>query len=59
MAQAERWMARYNKVKDFIERERRNSSKYYDKEKLMVHFSETRQKTDECRRVERASFGIV
>ena len=38
MTQDERWMARYNEVKTFIEREHRNPSKYYDKEKLMVHF---------------------
>lgn len=38
MTQEERWMARYNEVKDFIETNRRNPSKYYDDEKLMVHF---------------------
>lgn len=34
----ERWMARYNEVKTFIEANHRNPSKYYPEEKLMVHF---------------------
>jgi len=38
MTQDERWMARYNEVKIFIEENHRNPSKYYDDEKLMVHF---------------------
>lgn len=38
MTQDERWMARYNEVKSFIETNHRNPSKYYDDEKLMVHF---------------------
>ena len=38
MTQDERWMARYNEVKSFIEEHHRNPSKYYDDEKLMVHF---------------------
>lgn len=38
MTQDERWMARYNEVKAFIETNHRNPSKYYDEEKLMVHF---------------------
>lgn len=38
MTQDERWMIRYNEVKDFIEREHRNPSKYNPEEKLMVHF---------------------
>lgn len=31
-------MIRYNEVRDFIEKNHRNPSKYYDEEKLMVHF---------------------
>ena len=31
-------MARYNELKSFIETNHRNPSKYYDEEKLMVHF---------------------
>lgn len=31
-------MVRYNEVKSFIETNKRNPSKYYDEEKLMVHF---------------------
>lgn len=38
MTQDERWFLRYNEVKDFIEEHHRNPSKYYDEEKLMVHF---------------------
>lgn len=38
MTQDERWLARYNEVKTFIEKNRRNPSKYYPEEKLMVHF---------------------
>ena len=38
MTQEERWMARYQEVKDFIEANKRNPSKYKSEEKLMVHF---------------------
>lgn len=38
MTQDERWLARYNEVKSFIVENHRNPSKYYDEEKLMVHF---------------------
>lgn len=38
MTQDERWLTRYNEVKSFIEANHRNPSKYYDEEKLMVHF---------------------
>ena len=38
MTQDERWMLRYQEVKTFIETNHRNPSKYYDGEKLMVHF---------------------
>lgn len=38
MTQDERWQARYNEVKTFIEANHRNPSKYYPEEKLMVHF---------------------
>ena len=38
MTQDERWQARYNEVKTFIEREHRNPSKYEPEELLMVHF---------------------
>ena len=33
MTQDERWMARYNEVKEFSEREHRNPSKYIDSER--------------------------
>lgn len=38
MTQDEKWKAKYNEVKEFIEREHRNPSKYAPEEKLMVHF---------------------
>ena len=38
MTQDERWMARYNEVKSFIEVNHRNPSKYAPEEKLMIHF---------------------
>ena len=38
MDQETRWLTRYNEVKEFIERENRNPSKYLAEERLMVHF---------------------
>lgn len=38
MDQDTRWLTRYNEVKEFIETNHRNPSKYYPEEKLMVHF---------------------
>ena len=38
MTQDERWNARYNEVKNFIETNKRNPSKYVAEERLMVHF---------------------
>ena len=38
MRQDERWLARYNEVRNFIEVNHRNPSKYAPEEKLMVHF---------------------
>lgn len=38
MTQDEKWQARYNEVKSFIETNHRNPSKYALEEKLMVHF---------------------
>ncbi len=44
MTQDERWLIRYNEVKNFIETNHRNPSKYYDEEKLMVHFLKRNRK---------------
>lgn len=44
MTQDERWLARYNEVKTFIEANHRNPSKYYDEEKLMVHYLKRNRK---------------
>ncbi len=38
MTQDEKWLARYNEVKVFIETNHRNPSKYAPEEKLMTHF---------------------
>lgn len=38
MTQEEKWLVRYNEVKNFIETNKRNPSKYKPEEKLMVHF---------------------
>lgn len=38
MTQDERWNARYKEVKNFIETNKRNPSKYVAEERLMVHF---------------------
>lgn len=38
MTQDERWNTRYEEVKSFIERNKRNPSKYVAEERLMVHF---------------------
>lgn len=44
MDQDTRWLTRYNEVKSFIETNHRNPSKYYDEEKLMVHFMKRNRK---------------
>lgn len=50
MAQDKCWMARYNEVKEFIEREHRNPSKYRDEETDGSLF-ETWKKAVGCGRV--------
>lgn len=42
--QDERWMARYNEVKEFIEREHRNSSKYVDSERGLRNWVKQQKK---------------
>ena len=44
MTQDERWLVRFNEVKNFIEENHRNPSKYYEEEKLMVHFLKRNRK---------------
>lgn len=44
MDQETRWMTKYNEVKNFIETNHRNPSKYYPEEKLMVHFLKRNRK---------------
>ena len=38
MTQDERWQKRYEEVKNFIETNKQNPSKYVPEERLMVHF---------------------
>lgn len=38
MKQNEKWNARYNEVKNLIDSNKRNTSKYVPEEKLLVHF---------------------
>lgn len=59
MTQDERWLARYNEVKTFIETNHRNPSKYYDEEKLMVHFLKRGRKLMNAGGVTRAEAGDV
>lgn len=44
MTQDERWMVRYNEVKNFILTNKRNPSKYVPEEKLMCHFLKRNRK---------------
>ena len=44
MTQDKRWLIRYNEVKSFVETNHRNPSKYYDEEKLIVHFLKRNRK---------------
>ena len=44
MTQDERWMARYNEVKEFIEREHRNPSKFRLEEHDMLNWLKANRK---------------
>ena len=44
MTQDERWLARYNQVKEFIEREHRNPSKYRLEEHDMLNWLKANRK---------------
>ena len=44
MTQEERWLARYNEVKEFIEREHRNPSKYRLEEHDMLNWLKANRK---------------
>lgn len=44
MTQDERWLARYNQVKEFIEREHRNPSKHRIEEHDMVNWLKANRK---------------
>lgn len=44
MDQETRWLTRYNEVKNFIEVNKRNPSKYNPEERLMVHFLKRNRK---------------
>lgn len=40
MTQDERWLTRYEEVKTFIEKNKRNSSKYVAEERNMLNFQQ-------------------
>lgn len=44
MTQDERWLARYNQVKEFIEREHRNPSKYRQEEHDILNWLKANRK---------------
>ena len=44
MTQDERWLTRYNEVKEFIEREHRNPSKYVDSERGLRNWVKQQKK---------------
>ncbi|WP_288278181.1 helicase associated domain-containing protein [uncultured Prevotella sp.] len=44
MTQDERWLTRYNEVKEFIEREHRNPSKYRQEEHDMLNWLKANRK---------------
>lgn len=58
MTQEERWLARYNEVKTFIEREHRNPSKYAPEELLMVHFLKRGRKMLNAEEVKEPRLGL-
>ena len=58
MTQDERWLARYNEVKSFIETNHRNPSKYYNEERLMVHFMKRGRKLMNARELAEPRLGI-
>lgn len=58
MTQDERWLVRYNEVKSFIEMNHRNPSKYFDEEKLMVHFLKRGRKLMNARELAEPRLGI-
>lgn len=57
MTQDERWMERFNDVKTFIETYHRNPSKYYDGEKLLVHFLKRNLKLMNARELKEPRLG--
>ena len=58
MTQEERWMVRFNEVKNFIKTNKRNPSKYRDEEKLMVHFLKRGRKQMNAEELKEPRFGL-
>ena len=58
MTQDERWQAKYNEVKTFIETNHRNPSKYAPEELLMVHFMKRGRKLMNSGGLEEPRLGI-
>lgn len=59
MTQDERWQVRYNEVKNFIERVQGNPFKYYDEEKLMVHFLKRNRKLMNAGELKEPRLGMI
>ena len=59
MTQDERWQVRYNEVKNFIERVKGNPFKYYDEEKLMVHFLKRNRKLMNAGELKEPRLGMI
>jgi len=59
MIQDKHWQLRYNEVKNFIEREHGNPFKYYDEEKLMVHFLKRNIKLMNAGELKESRLGMI
>ena len=52
MTQDEKWMARYNEVMAFMEREHRNPSKYNNEERGLVNWCKHQRKIINARKMQ-------
>lgn len=59
MTQDERWQARYNEVKTFIEEGHRNPSRHRIEDHDMLNWLKVNRKKDECRGIARATVGNI
>ena len=59
MTQDERWISRYNEVKEFIEREHRNPSKYVDEERQVTGVEDSKRLMEDIPNKIRDVLGIM